>query len=251
MKKEEKANLIKILPKTWSSGQLAKETGIPLNLKCEARNNSLKIIRKQRSDKMTEGLKEKITNFYLSDRISKVMPGTKISVKGADGKREHHCKQLLFHHVYEVYNKFIEMHPDDKVSLSQFRKLRPGQVVLVGAPGTHQTCKVSKLTVNLLYVIIVLLLQCIICENPSLLVESTELGELSTFKELVKPQEQVRMRNLVHNIVCDEDGDHCRLSSRKHKRFSCTDCKEKERIFREVLLKKFHDEGIESVNFIQ
>ena len=59
------------------------------------------------------------------------------------------------------------------------------------------------------------------------------------------------MQNLVHNIVCDEDGDHCRLSSRKHKRFSCTDCKEKERIFREVLLKKFHDEGIESVNFIQ
>ena len=99
--------------------------------------------------------------------------------------------------------------------------------------------------------LIFLILQCIICENPSLLVESTELGELSTFKELVKPQEQVRMRNLVHNIVCDEDGDHCRLSSRKHKRFSCTDCKEKERIFREVLLKKFHDEGIESVNFIQ
>ena len=51
--------------------------------------------------------------------------------------------------MYEVYNKFIEMNPDDKVSLSQFRKLRPGQVVLVGAPGTHQTCKVSKLTVNL------------------------------------------------------------------------------------------------------
>ena len=50
MKKEEKANLIKILPKTWSSGQLAKETGIPLNLICEARNNSLKIIRKQRND---------------------------------------------------------------------------------------------------------------------------------------------------------------------------------------------------------
>ena len=99
--------------------------------------------------------------------------------------------------------------------------------------------------------LIFLILQCIICENPSLLVESTELGELSTFKELVKLQERVRMRNLVHNIVCDEDGDHCRLSSRKHKRFSCTDCKEKERIFREVLLKKFHDEGIESVNFIQ
>ena len=107
MKKEEKANLIKILPKTWSSGQLAKETGIPINLICEARKNSLKFIRKKRNDKMTEGLKDKITNFYLSDRIRKVIPRTKISVKGVDGKRKHHCKQLLFHHVYDVYSKFL------------------------------------------------------------------------------------------------------------------------------------------------
>ena len=123
---------------------------------------------------MTERLKEKITNFYLSDRIRKIIPRNKISVKGVDDKRKHHCKQLLFHHVYEVYSKFLEINPDDKFSLSLFRKLRPGQVVLVGAPGTHQTCKVSKFTENLLYVLIVFLLQCIICENSSLLVESTD-----------------------------------------------------------------------------
>ena len=66
-----------------------------------------------------------------------------ISVKYPDGHRELHCKQLMFHHVYEAYNLFCQMYPEDKVSLSHFRKLRPGQVVLVGAPGTHLTCKAS------------------------------------------------------------------------------------------------------------
>ena len=143
MTKKELAELIKSFPNTWSSRQLAEETGLPLNLICDVRNESYSFERKERSDKMSEELKQKIIDFYLSDRISKVTPGTQISVKYPDGHRELHCKQLMFHHVYESYKIYSEMFPEDKVSLSQFRKLRPGQVVLVGAPGTHMTCKVS------------------------------------------------------------------------------------------------------------
>ena len=143
MTKKELFEIIKNLPNTWSSRKLAEETGIPLNFICDARNESLSLERKERSDKMSQELKQKIIDFYLSDRISKVMPGTTISVKYHDGHRELHCKQLMFHHVYEAHNIFCQMYPEDKVSLSQFRKLRPGQVVLVGAPGTHMTCKGS------------------------------------------------------------------------------------------------------------
>ena len=111
----------------------------------DARNEKLCFNRKERSDKMSPELKEKIIQFYLSDRISKIMPGTTISVKGPDGKRELLHKQLLFSSLYETHAQFLEKHPDEQVSLSQFRKLRPGNVVLVGAPGTHETCKVKVL----------------------------------------------------------------------------------------------------------
>ena len=84
-----------------------------------------------------------------------------------------------------------------------------------------------------------------------MLVESTELGELSTFKDFVKPGEKVNIRNLVHNIVCDEDGVSCRLSSKKHRAFNCADCKTKEEAFKEAMLGKYHTEGIQVVKPVQ
>lgn len=81
--------------------------------------------------------------------------------------------------------------------------------------------------------------------------ESTELGELSTFKEFVKPGEKVKINNLVHNIVCDEDGVNCRLSSKKHRAYNCEDCKSKEKGFRDALLEKYQKEGILMVRGIQ
>ena len=145
MSKSEKARIIRMLPLSWSSKQISEETGIPEKFINDARNEKLCFNRKERSDKMSPELKEKIIQFYLSDRISKIMPGTTISVKGPDGKRELLHKQLLFSSLYETHAQFLEKHPDEQVSLSQFRKLRPGNVVLVGAPGTHETCKVKVL----------------------------------------------------------------------------------------------------------
>ena len=84
-----------------------------------------------------------------------------------------------------------------------------------------------------------------------MLVDSSVLGEMVTFKELVGPGEKVTAKNLVKHIVCEEDGDQCRLSSGKLRNFSCSECKKKEEEFRNVLMRKLEEEQIENVNFIQ
>ena len=144
MDKEEKARLINMLPKSWSAKEISEETGISERFINDARMGRLKFERKEQKNKMSQELKEKIIQFYLSDRISKILPGTTISVKGEDGKRTLMCKQLLLLSVYETYEKYKEKYPEDKVSLSAFRQLRPKHVVLVGSPGTHETCKDSN-----------------------------------------------------------------------------------------------------------
>ena len=74
---------------------------------------------------------------------------------------------------------------------------------------------------------------------------------MDTFKELVEPGKRVTMRNLLHNIICDEDGDNCRLSSRKQSNFSCDDCEQKQQKFKEVLLNKLQEEELDIVQYIQ
>lgn len=83
---------------------------------------------------------EEITDFYLSDDISRVMPGKKdfisvVPVQG--GKRVHQQKRLLLCNLREA---FKECHPDLKIGFTKFSMLRPRECVLPGASGTHSVC---------------------------------------------------------------------------------------------------------------
>ena len=53
--------------------------------------------RKKRCDALTDDEIQKVQNFYLREDISRMLPGKKdyVSVKLADGKREHRQKRLL------------------------------------------------------------------------------------------------------------------------------------------------------------
>ena len=50
---------------------------------------------------------EAVKNFYLSDELSRVMPGRKdfISVLGEDGNRQHMQNRLLLCNIKEAYNE--------------------------------------------------------------------------------------------------------------------------------------------------
>ena len=85
---------------------------------------------------------EEVKNFYLSDDISRMMPGKNdfVSVLGADGKRVHQQKRLLLCNLREAYSEFKVRHDGLQVGFSKFAQLRPKECIIAGGSGTHSVC---------------------------------------------------------------------------------------------------------------
>eukprot|EP00731_Ephydatia_muelleri_P027659 Em0019g532a len=69
------------------------------------------------------------------------MPGKKdfLSVRKADGEKEHRQKRLVLCNLKEAYHQFKTEHPDVKVGFSKFAGLRPKECVLAGSHW-HSNC---------------------------------------------------------------------------------------------------------------
>lgn len=83
-----------------------------------------------------------MVNFYLSEEISRVMPGQKdvVSVHQKDGKKAKLQKHLILCNVKEAYVEFKKENPEIKVGFSKFASLRPKQCILADSHGTHIVC---------------------------------------------------------------------------------------------------------------
>ena len=86
--------------------------------------------RKKRCDALTDDEIQKVQDFYVRDDISRMLPGKKdyVSVKLADGKREHRQKRLLLFKIGEVHELFKE-ESNVQIGKSKFAELRPPQVI--------------------------------------------------------------------------------------------------------------------------
>ena len=83
----------------------------------------------------------KVKEFYLSEEISRTMPGKKDTVSvSVNGERKSLQKHLILCNLTEAYAKFKEKYPEMKIGFSKFAELRPKQCVLPGASGTHSVC---------------------------------------------------------------------------------------------------------------
>lgn len=91
---------------------------------------------------ISEDLKIKISNFYVDDDVSINMPGKKdfVSVKNEDGSRTQVQKRLILSNLKELFQRFREEYPAEKIGFSKFASLRPRHCVLAGASGTHTIC---------------------------------------------------------------------------------------------------------------
>ena len=96
-----------------------------------------------------------VRELYLSDNISRQMPGMKDFVSiFLDGRKQHVQKHLVLCNLKEAYEVFKADHQGIKISFSKFSELRPRQCVLAGSSGTHSVCVCTthqnlKLCVNL------------------------------------------------------------------------------------------------------
>ena len=86
--------------------------------------------RKKRCDALTNDELQKVQDFYVRDDISRMLPGKKdyVSVKLADGKREHRQKRLLLFKIGEAHELFKE-ETNVQIGKSKFAELRPPQVI--------------------------------------------------------------------------------------------------------------------------
>lgn len=89
--------------------------------------------RATRSDALDDDTKALVNRFYISDKISRTLPGRKDvkSVKLPNGKREKRQKMLLMYSTADSNDLFKEEYPDIKIGLTKFRELRPEHVVLM------------------------------------------------------------------------------------------------------------------------
>ena len=141
-KKNEKLTILTVLPKSWS---IAKVTQVFGTTKYMARRAKKLVGEKgifcspdpKKGKRLPKNILEEVKNFYLSDSISKEMPGKKdvISVKAADGVKVHRQKRILLTTLKEVYAQFKLLHPEMKIGLSSFINLRPKECILTRADG--------------------------------------------------------------------------------------------------------------------
>jgi hypothetical protein len=128
-----------------------------------------------------------VQDFFVSDEVSKMLPGKKDFVNDRDenGKKVQVQKRMLLYTLKNSFEMFKENHPDTKVGWSKFTQLRPRQVVFPGSPGTLAMCI------------------CLIHVNPEMM-----------FEVLVKVEGAPRFKDcseLIHLMMCNPASPVCCL----------------------------------------
>ena len=116
--RSERLTVLTAVPKSWSVRKTAKMFNASRYLAGQAKRLvAEKGVLSSPNPSEDHGVNvafEEVKKFYLSDDISRVMPGKKdfVSVRGADGKRVHKQKRLLLMcNLREAYREFKECNP--------------------------------------------------------------------------------------------------------------------------------------------
>lgn len=139
--------------------------------------------KKKGNKSLPQDIKERILNFYQDELNGnvRVLPGKKDSVR--IGIKSYKQKMLILCTLNELYAKYKEMYPDDKVSFSYFCLLRPKWCVLAGSSGTHSVCV------------------CTIHQN---------------FELLLAAKSKLSYKDVIEEVVCDTKSKDCMLDCWVH-----------------------------------
>ena len=223
--RSEKVKLLTILPKSWSVRKIMKEFGAPDYMVRQAKKLvHEKGIFTSPNPKLGKGLapttEQLIAEMYLSDEMSRVMPGMKdyVSIMTDTGKREHVQKRLILCSLKELYEHFKTLHPNVKVGFSTFASRRPKHCVLAGGSGTHSVCV------------------CTLHQNTKLMFIGSKLPIFSQ-------QSICHYRHCLAAIMCNPPSIDCYMSQ-------CKQCPGTEKL-QEKLLAIMDDNVVDSIQYQQ
>ena len=102
----------------------------------------------EKSNGISNEVKNAVRNFYFRFDISYTMPGLKDEMTvWTDGKKERLRKHYLTMFLREAFSVFDETHPEINLGFSTFCRLRPANVLLLkNTPEDQCKCKTYKKT---------------------------------------------------------------------------------------------------------
>lgn len=197
--KNEKFLILTVLPKSWSCQRIQKEFGVSFHMARKSKQlveekGILSVPDIKARNKLPDSTLTLVKQFYLSDEISKQMPGLKDtkSVKLEDGTRELRQKKMLMANLDEIYVDFKILHPVEKIGFSKFAELKPPECVLAGDSGTHSVCV------------------CTIHQNVKLIVDNTRIKEMDLFEK--NKESTVTYRDFLNELLCTSPTPDCFLN---------------------------------------
>ncbi|KAL5518045.1 hypothetical protein EMCRGX_G003713 [Ephydatia muelleri] len=220
----ERLLVLTAVPKSWS----VRKTAQVFNVSRQFAGKAKKLVEERgvlsspypKEAKAVTLAEEEVHKFYLSDDISRIMPGMKdyVSVRGTNGQRVHQQKRLLLCNLREAYSEFKKRNPRLKVGFSRFAQLRPRECILAGASGTHTVCV------------------CQIHQNAKLMMVGSKLEKLYN-------GEVNHYRHCLAKMQCIPPSLDCSLGT-------CTECPGVEQLCAE-LQAVFDDNDIDKVEYSQ
>ena len=231
--KNEKYQLLTLLPRSWSLRKMQKEFEISSYMARNAKKLQddkgpmSSPDQKISGNKLSTDTVSDVLDFYNNDSVSRAMPGKKdcISVK-IGGKREKVQKRLILCTLREAYFHFKDLNPGIKIGLSKFIELRPKHVVSPGGSGTHTVCV------------------CVYHQNPKLMLAGSQISSSPEFRKIIDPSwsSEVKVQHLLARLVCNPAQEACWLGE-------CAACEEFASKLKEELLDKFKTLDVENVTY--
>lgn len=195
---QEKFRLIRLVPSYWSASKTGAALDISPYTVYQAKKPSQEITKRPVGNKpLSEEVKKKVIEFYLSSETSRIFPGKKdkVSLKQPNGKRENIQKQLLLYNLVDLHKMFGKKYPEFAIGLTSFKSLRPKQCVFSTDSAAHNVCV------------------CVYHQNVKFCVEA--LHEMTPFKEY--ETSTALLHELMKRAMCDDPTEACKLQT-------CEDC---------------------------
>lgn len=115
-----------VVGKANSKKEVLRYLGLSKNKKTQNTSWWKQKPRKRRKDRISEAIKTRVSEFYLSQEVSREVPNKKDVLCVKQGT----CKTYIQKHVMtmtsaDAYHTYRTKYPDDKIGLSTFKKLKP------------------------------------------------------------------------------------------------------------------------------
>lgn len=146
----EKIQLLTILPKSWTVHKIEEEFQVTNYMARKVKHLvETKGVMSTPNPKLGTPISPEtsflVKSFYESDDVSRCMPGYKDFVSVVEnGTKVRKNKRLLLGNLREMYASFKERHDTTKIGISKFCQLRPRNIILANASGSHNVCVCTK-----------------------------------------------------------------------------------------------------------